>query len=181
MSSTRPHERIFALVGALLFLTTSVAVSGFVIWQARSAKNNSSDVKSEATDTSNKVSEENKLEGTKLVGFDSVAKVDKLTAIDIKPGTGEVVKAGATITFHYTGALAKDGTIFQSSHDSGQAVTYPLAQLIKGWQEGIPGMKVGGVRRLLIPAAEAYGDQEKPGIPAGSDLVFDIEVSAVQQ
>jgi FKBP-type peptidyl-prolyl cis-trans isomerase len=120
------------------------------------------------------------LEGTKLNGFDPVANVPELQIIDIITGSGDVVPAGATITAHYTGALCSDGTIFQSSHDFGQAITFPLNGVIEGWQKGVPGMQIGGTRRLLIPAAQAYGAQSpSPNIPANSDLVFDIELVAI--
>jgi FKBP-type peptidyl-prolyl cis-trans isomerase len=76
--------------------------------------------------------------------------------------------------------LVATGVIFQSSKDTGQTFTAPLSNLIKGWQEGIPGMKPGGTRRLIIPAAQAYGSQAQSGIPADSDLVFDIELVSAQ-
>jgi peptidylprolyl isomerase len=117
------------------------------------------------------------LEGTKLTGFDPVDAVSDLQIIDTVEGTGAVVPEGATIQAHYTGALAKDGTIFQSSHDFGAPVTFGLNQVISGWTKGVPGMKVGGTRRLVIPAALAYGAASPaPNIPANSDLVFDIEL-----
>jgi FKBP-type peptidyl-prolyl cis-trans isomerase len=120
------------------------------------------------------------LEGTKLTGFDPVQSVQQLEIHDTVPGTGDEVQPGATVTAHYTGALAADGTIFQSSHDSGDPVTFPLDHVIEGWQQGVPGMKVGGTRRLIIPAAQAYGSQSPaPNIPANSDLVFDIELVAI--
>jgi peptidylprolyl isomerase len=118
-----------------------------------------------------------KLEGTKMAGFDPMPEVAQLQIIDIKPGDGEVVPEGATITAHYTGALVKDGTIFQSSHDFGDAISFGLNQVIEGWTKGVPGMKVGGTRRLIIPAAMAYGPSSPaPNIPLNSDLVFDIEL-----
>lgn len=117
------------------------------------------------------------LEGTKLSGFEPVESIPELKIIDLVEGTGEVVPEGATITAHYTGALCNDGTIFQSSHDMGQPATFPLSGVIAGWQFGVPGMKVGGTRRLLIPAVQAYGTQSpSANIPANSDLVFDIEL-----
>jgi FKBP-type peptidyl-prolyl cis-trans isomerase len=94
------------------------------------------------------------LEGTKLNGFEPLNVVTELKSIDIKVGDGAEVPKGATITAHYTGALAKDGTIFQSSHDFGNPATFGLHQVIAGWTEGVPGMKVGGMRRLIIPAAQ---------------------------
>ena len=116
-------------------------------------------------------------EGTKLVDFTPIAKVDALQIIEIIPGTGAEVPAGATITAHYTGALCKNGIIFQSSHDFGQPVTFGLDQVIRGWTEGVPGMKVGGMRRLIIPSGMAYGSvRAAANIPPNSDLVFDIEL-----
>jgi FKBP-type peptidyl-prolyl cis-trans isomerase len=121
------------------------------------------------------------LEGTKLANFTPVANVAELQIIDVQGGTGDVVQPGATITAHYTGALVKDGTIFQSSHDFGDAVTFGLNQVIAGWTKGVPGMKVGGTRRLVIPAAQAYGAHSPAAnIPPNSDLVFDIELVAIK-
>lgn len=117
------------------------------------------------------------LEGTTLANFTPIDLVEELQITNITEGTGEEVKSGATISAHYTGALAKDGTIFQSSHDFGEAISFGLNQVISGWTEGVPGMKVGGVRRLVIPAVKAYGAQSPAAnIPANSDLVFDIEL-----
>lgn len=121
-----------------------------------------------------------KLEGTKLADFAPQDSVTELLIIDTKEGDGDVVPEGATITAHYTGALVKDGTIFQSSHDFGNAITFPLSGVIAGWTQGVPGMKVGGIRRLVIPAAMAYGaSSPAPNIPSNSDLVFDIELVAI--
>lgn len=121
-----------------------------------------------------------KYEGTKLPNFEPRDKVKELKTIDVEVGSGEEVKAGATITAHYTGALCKNGIIFQSSHDFGDAITFGLDQVIKGWTQGVPGMKVGGTRRLIIPAEMAYGvSSPAPNIPANSDLVFDIDLMAI--
>lgn len=120
------------------------------------------------------------LEGTKLADFAPVQSVETLQTTDTVEGSGDEVQAGATITAHYTGALCADGTIFQSSHDMGQPITFPLSGVIQGWQEGVPGMKAGGTRRLVIPAALAYGAQSPtPNIPPSSDLVFDIELVSI--
>jgi FKBP-type peptidyl-prolyl cis-trans isomerase len=121
-----------------------------------------------------------KLEGTILANFTPTPKVEELQIIDIIEGTGDVVPVGGAVTAHYTGALAKDGTIFQSSHDFGDPVTFPLDRVIKGWTDGVPGMKVGGTRRLIIPSAQAYGSvRAAANIPPNSDLVFDIELVAL--
>ena len=107
--------------------------------------------------------------------------VADLEVIDIEIGTGEEVQSSAEITAHYTGALVKNGIIFQSSHDFGQAATFGLTQVIQGWTVGVPGMKVGGMRRLVIPAEMASGSSSPAkNIPANSDLVFDIELVAIK-
>ena len=116
-------------------------------------------------------------EGTKLPNWEPREKVAELEIIDTEVGTGEEVPQGATITAHYTGALCKHGIIFQSSHDMGQPVTFGLDQVIAGWTQGVPGMKVGGTRRLIIPSEMAYGSvRAASNIPPNSDLVFDIEL-----
>lgn len=121
-----------------------------------------------------------KLEGTKLKDFEPTDNVSELVIIDVVEGDGEAAPEGATITAHYTGALCKDGTIFQSSLDFGDPVTFGLDQVIKGWTVGVPGMKVGGTRRLVIPSGMAYGSaRASSSIPPNSDLVFDIELVAL--
>lgn len=124
------------------------------------------------------------LQGFPLQDFSATQAVDSLQSVDRVMGDGEVVQPGAVVTAHYTGAVAATGIVFQSSHDrpGDQPVSFPLSQVIAGWQQGVPGMKVGGTRRLLIPAALAYGERPPygSGIPANADLVFDIELVAVQ-
>src|SRR5438309_6149042 len=97
-----------------------------------------------------------------LDNFTPTDQVDQLTILDVKEGTGDVVQPGATITAHYTGALAATGVVFQSSKDFGRPISFGLNQVIKGWTDGVPGMKVGGIRRLLIPADQAYGASPPP-------------------
>ena len=125
-----------------------------------------------------------KLKGTLLQDFTPLGKKNKVTElqiIDITEGDGAEVPADATITAHYTGALVTDGTIFESSHDSGRPATFGLWQVIEGWTKGVPGMKVGGTRRLIIPSEMAYGQRRaSSAIGPNSDLVFDIELVAVQ-
>lgn len=181
MSTTKTSHRIFAVVLAVLFLVTSLGFSGLVIWQIH--KDNQAEKKdiSTAQAQNNNTNKEGKLEGTKLANFTPGGKVTELKSEDIVEGTGDVVAAGDTITAHYTGALVSSGVIFQSSKDTGKPFTSALSGLIKGWQEGIPGMKVGGTRRLTIPAEKAYGSQAQSGIPANSDLVFDIELISIKK
>lgn len=108
-------------------------------------------------------------------------QVAELVTEDLAVGTGQAAAADDTVTVHYTGWLASDGTIFDSSHLRGEPATFPLTGVIAGWTEGIPGMKIGGKRRLVIPADMAYG-------PAGSgaiigpnaDLVFEVELIEIE-
>lgn len=120
-------------------------------------------------------------EGTKLHDFAPRSEaVTELEVKNIEVGTGDEVKPGATITAHYTGALVKNGIIFQSSFDFGNPISFGLDQVIEGWTKGVPGMKVGGTRRLVIPAEMAYGSSSPAkNIPANSDLVFDIDLVAI--
>jgi FKBP-type peptidyl-prolyl cis-trans isomerase len=115
-----------------------------------------------------------------LQNFTGPLSIDELRWDDLVLGTGAAVLPGATVTIHYTGALASDGTIFDSSlrGENPQPATFPLDMLIAGWQKGIPGMKAGGTRRLFIPAELGYGASGAGSIPPNADLVFDIELFA---
>lgn len=178
----KSHQRVFALTAALVFLATSIAFSVMVVLQMRNQNSDpSNSSESQAIeDQLNQTNPENILKGTQLANFTPIAQVNELQIIDIKPGDGEVVPEGATVTAHYTGATAKDGKIFESSKDAGQPATFPLSGVIQGWQKGVPGMKVGGIRRLVIPAALAYGEQgSPPAIGPNEPLVFDIELVSV--
>ena len=116
-----------------------------------------------------------------LDNFTPVNEVTELQITDLKTGDGQTAQAGDTVTVHYTGAVAATGEIFQSSKDFGQTISFGLNQVIRGWTDGIPGMKVGGIRRLVIPAELAYGDRPPygSGIPANAALVFDVELHAI--
>jgi FKBP-type peptidyl-prolyl cis-trans isomerase len=101
---------------------------------------------------------------------------DGLKIWDVKVGDGEECKPGAFVSMHYTGWRI-DGFVFDSSLRKGQPLNMSLGQLIKGWQKGVPGMKVGGIRRLYIPSALGYGTKGAGAdIPPDSDLVFEIKL-----
>lgn len=170
MSETRKRDRIIALAVAIFFFGLASSLGILVIYQVVTTKH---DQNSSQTSTTSKT-----LAGTQLAGFTPVSSVDKLQITDTKVGTGAAAKAGDTVTVNYTGAVASTGIIFQSTQDTGQPVPLSLSNVIKGWQDGIPGMKVGGTRRLLIPADQAYGANppQGSGIPANAPLVFDIEL-----
>lgn len=181
----RKRDRAFAGFFAALFLITSSAVTIAVIVDAVTKKDDNSSQQNSNTaadsNTSKEKKVENQLAGTQLANFNPVTSIDKLQEIDTTPGTGDEVKAGDTVTVDYTGAVAATGKIFQSSLDTGQPISFGLNQVIAGWSQGVPGMKVGGTRRLLIPANLAYGAQPPAGsgIPANADLVFDITLHKI--
>ncbi len=110
--------------------------------------------------------------------------VTELMIQDQTVGTGATAAAGDVVTVHYVGALT-NGTVFDASRPRGEegfAFTLGTGQVIKGWDQGVAGMKVGGKRVLVIPASLAYGDQAVGGvIPAGSTLVFEVELLSVQK
>ena len=176
--AARMRERVFAIVTGLLFLGSSLSVSGIVIWQMVQDNHASSKGQPTQSEISNAV----KQQGKAMQDFTPISKIDKLQTIDLTQGTGQEVKPGDTVTVDYTGAVAATGVIFQSSLDTGSPVTFGLSQVIAGWTNGIPGMKVGGKRRLLIPAAMAYGANapQGSGIPANADLVFDVTLHSIR-
>jgi len=107
---------------------------------------------------------------------------DELQVEEVQVGTGKEAKSGSSVAVHYTGKLT-NGNKFDSSHDRGQPFTFVIGKgmVIKGWDQGIAGMKVGGKRKLTIPPHLAYGDRGfPPVIPAGSTLVFDVELVDVK-
>jgi peptidylprolyl isomerase len=102
---------------------------------------------------------------------------DGLLYRDIKVGDGPECPNGAAVVMDYTGWLVRGGRPFDSSWNPGrQPLNMSLHSLIKGWQQGVPGMKVGGIRKLVIPPSLGYGSQDKGDIPPNSTLVFEIEL-----
>jgi peptidylprolyl isomerase len=99
---------------------------------------------------------------------------------DLKVGTGAECPPGARVVAHYTGWFLKTGKRFDSSVGRGEPTEFPLSGVVPGWQKGIPGMKVGGVRKLVIPPDLAYGAGGRPGIPPNSTLVFEVELVGVK-
>ena len=170
--------RIFILIIVAVFLLSTLAFAAIVLYEQFSKDDTAAVTDTSLSDAASSTGEQ--LEGTQLTGFTPTTdRVTDLQIIDTIEGTGKTVQAGDTITANYTGALVSSGVIFQSSLDTGTPFSSPLSGLITGWQEGIPGMKEGGTRRLVIPAAKAYGDTAQNNIPADSDLVFDIQLISI--
>lgn len=125
------------------------------------------------------------LPGYPIEKFDEKS-VEKLQTKDLRMGDGEEVKVGDTITVNYVGYFA-DGSTFDGTNKGGTVVptTFPLTEggLIEGWVKGIPGMKVGGVRQLVIPGAQAYGESGSSdgSIPPNTPIGFVVEVVEIQE
>jgi FKBP-type peptidyl-prolyl cis-trans isomerase len=117
---------------------------------------------------------------TKVTG-DGVKTESGLQYWDLKVGTGDEAKAGSHVKVHYTGWLAT-GKKFDSSVDANQPYEFTLgkSEVIKGWDEGVAGMKVGGKRQLRIPPELAYGETgHPPQIPQNATLIFDVQLLAI--
>lgn len=104
----------------------------------------------------------------------------ELVIIDLEEGTGDEAQTGSTVEVHYLGVDFESGEEFDSSWNRGQSITFPLANLIKGWQEGIPGMKVGGRRQLIAPPHLAYGPAGGGHRLSGRTLTFVIDLLGVR-
>ena len=117
-----------------------------------------------------------------VVTVPKTAPPTKLVTKDLVQGTGQAASQGKTVTVNYVGVLYKNGKEFDSSWKTGQPATFPLTAggVIQGWVQGIPGMKVGGRRELIIPASLAYGKAGRPPtIPANSPLVFVVDLLSI--
>lgn len=116
-----------------------------------------------------------------LQATDNTGTIQRMVIEDIKVGTGDEVTSGDTVSVHYAGRL-QSGTEFDNSRRRGAPFTFTVGggQVIKGWEEGLIGMKVGGERVLVIPPDKAYGAAGIGPIPPNATLVFSIELIAIQ-
>lgn len=174
----RLRERVFAGFGALLFLGSACALAIFVLLGAGSSSNTpTQDQAQGCTSTSISAATETVPEIFKPDGA-----VTSLQTTDLKTGTGAAAKSGDCLQVKYYGTLATTGTVFDENFDKSTAFQFPLGQgqVIPGWDQGVVGMKVGGTRRLVIPAQLAYGAQAQNGIPANSDLVFVVKLLKIK-
>ena len=121
-------------------------------------------------------------EGIPQVPGDTITTASGLKYVEMTVGTGAAPQTGQVVQAHYTGWLTY-GKKFDSSRDRGQTFAFPLGQgrVIKGWDEGIASMKVGGRRLLIIPPTLGYGERGAGGvIPPNATLVFDVELVGIQ-
>lgn len=169
MKKLKKNEKIavFVSLAIILFFFAGASIVGFISQgKANESKDNTAslgELKKEVSQTS------------------SITQTNGMTITDIIIGTGEEAVPGKILTVHYTGTLT-DGTKFDSSLDRGQPFRFILGagQVIKGWENGFAGMKVGGKRRLIIPSELGYSDRQIGSIPANSTLLFEVELLAVE-
>ncbi|MEJ0073583.1 MAG: FKBP-type peptidyl-prolyl cis-trans isomerase [Candidatus Saccharibacteria bacterium] len=178
----RVRDRIFAGFGAFLFLGSACALTIFVILQpgSNSAATNAQNQQA-SCDINTPVS-------SPAIAAPDVYKPDgavtTLQITDLTPGTGAAAKNGDCLVMKYYGTLAATGAVFDQDFNTANALQFTLGQgqVITGWDNGLVGMKVGGTRRLVIPAAEAYGSQSpSAAIPANSDLVFIVKLVQIKK
>lgn len=179
----RMRERIFAGFGAVLFLGSACVVTVYAVMQggdpstASQSDTDTSQTDSQTcTDTQTEqalaVPEVYKPEGT----------VTELQKTDLEAGGGATAKSGDCLVVKYYGTLASNGTKFDEDFTDTTAFAFKLGagQVITGWDQGLVGMQAGGTRRLVIPAAQAYGANAQGSIPANSDLVFVVKLLRIQ-
>jgi FKBP-type peptidyl-prolyl cis-trans isomerase len=171
---------------AILFFATASAFAIFVIVDAvQSHKNATSDNASqEANDASLANCQDNNAEAKLPVPevYKTTGAVQSLQVTDLTAGTGAAAKTGDCLVMKYYGTIAGTGKMFDQNYTdaTGFAFTLGRGQVIEGWDKGLVGMKVGGVRRLVVPAAQAYGSSARGDIPANSDLVFEVKLLKIQ-
>lgn len=175
---TRKRDRFFALFGALLFLGTASALTIAVIVSGISNKSSGSQTPTTQACADNLT--EQALPVPSI--YKAPAPVSSLQSTDLVPGTGQTAKKADCLVVKYYGTLASNGTKFDEDFTTTSGFAFNLGekQVIPGWDQGLVGMKVGGTRQLVIPAALAYSNQATGSIPANSDLVFVIKLLRIQ-
>ncbi len=171
-------KRIASVILAMLFLFTSIGFSVFIIYQIATQD------KTKTTTTPDQAQKTDLCEGSVVAEklpkpntYKPSGKINKLIVTDLQKGNGRVVKTGDCASVKYYGALS-NGKLFQEDFTKPEGIKIRIEEgsAISGWVLGIPGMKVGGTRRLVIPPDLAYGDQVRQGIPANSTLVFVVKL-----
>lgn len=196
--ATSKGNRVAAFLLAGLFLLTTIGTTAYVLWQINQDDVLVSETEQDKIDEANAqaaAQNEEAAEASQACGAGTFAAVEpreipsvttssdvtELETTDVRVGDGEEVQPGDCVAALYYGTLASDGTRFDGNYATGTPIEFSLNGVIEGWTVGIPGMNVGGVRRLVIPANQAYGATERPGIPANSVLIFEVEIIAAKR
>ncbi len=191
----KPHQRVFALVLAALFFATSVAAGAAVIWQISQDNSNQQELANQNPQNDQLDAFEESMKGCNISEPVTASKdnapevykpkddVNELQKTDLKIGTGKEAKAGDCLVVKYHGTLAANGKKFDGNFEEETALQFALGQgmVIPGWDQGMIGVKEGGVRRLVIPANLGYGESGSgAAIPPNSDLVFVVKLLEIK-
>lgn len=191
---TSRRDRIFAWVGVIVAALSAIALSAAVVIQqiltdrankAQTDLQNAIQAQTKAEQAAEAACKDDATEQTLPVPdvFKPSGAVSKLETDDLVPGTGQAGKSGDCLIVKYYGTLASNGDKFDENFTQPTAFAFLLGKgrVIQGWDQGLVGMKVGGMRRLVIPASLAYGSQGSGSIPANSDLVFVVKLLRIQK
>jgi FK506-binding nuclear protein len=182
MSSRR--DRIVAWVGVIVAALSAVALSAVVIIQQVITDRNAKQQPTVNQSTAQACADNNTEQPLPVPDvYKPSGAVTKLQADDLSAGTGAGAKAGDCLVVKYYGTLAATGVKFDEDFTTTAAFAFTLGQgqVIPGWDQGLLGMQSGGLRRLVIPAALAYGSQSQGSIPANSALVFAVKLLRIQK
>ena len=189
--ATTNTQRVAAFLLAGLFLLTTLGGTAYVVWEINRetilpSDSQTASTESETQDPEEAACGEGEFAAVEPRALPTVTKLDgavtELRKTDVKEGTGEEVQAGDCVAALYYGTLASSGEKFDGNYETGTPIEFSLSGVIAGWAEGIPGMKVGGVRRLEIPATLGYGEEGSgQTIPPNSDLIFEVEIISTKR
>lgn len=183
------NPKIQGTVYALLFIVIFGGLGALVYYSSDISGNISQGVNKDTKNNLNQQAMTSSYDLSNMPAFSTQTSANAITTkegliIDeVQVGTGAEAKAGDFIDVHYSGYLL-DGTNFDNSYKRGEPIRFQLGvgRVIQGWDQGVAGMKVGGKRKLIIPASLGYGPQgHPPVIPANATLVFDVELVGVDQ
>ena len=173
----RKRDRAFALSLAILFFITAFGFTFYAIWQST----HSSSPNSNTSNQNNCSSTPSETALAAPAPYTATAATS-LQVTDLTVGSGAAAKNGNCLTVQYYGTLASDGTLFDEDFTKATGIELQLGagRVIKGWDQGLVGMKVGGMRRLVIPPSLGYGNTAQGTIPANSTLVFVVKLLNIQ-
>ena len=177
MSNTPMRHRIFAGLGAALFLLTASALTIAVVYDMVTNKGTTTTPTTTAScSIDGSVATSDTLPAPAI--YKPSGTVSALESTDLQAGTGATATNGSCLQMKYYGTLASDGTMFDENYTKPTLLQFQLGagQVIPGWDQGLVGMKVGGTRRLVIPASLAYGSQGSGSVPANATLVFVVKL-----
>ncbi len=184
MSKTPMRHRIFAGMGAALFLLTASALTIAVVYDMVTNKGTTTTPTTPTTTASCSI--DGSVVTSEILPAPEIYKpsgtVSSLDATDLQVGTGATATKGSCLQMKYYGTLASDGTMFDQNYTKPTLLQFQLGagQVIPGWDQGLVGMKVGGTRRVVIPASLAYGAQGSGSVPANAALVFVVKLVSIK-